>query len=214
MCEAGVAEVAQSLLRVGIVQLRKSEKLLSWLDVLVPRCLPVPFSSVSWEPAGATRILHRVLACNSGVTRRGCVHNGCHTFGVNIVIQFDHLSCNTSGATCGWLAAQECFLYQLLALRAVFDCTTLPSTSSSLSRMISKPHTSYLQLRLSFKYDALLCSELDRSTLAQTTRLLCFCTLFRKTIFVGRGFQLMLFTDYVTGKRGAVAASFFEVGRL
>eukprot|EP00808_Paulinella_micropora_P008701 g60497.t1 len=31
------------------------------------------------------------------------------------------------------LAAQECFLDQRLALRAVFDCTTLPSTSSSLS---------------------------------------------------------------------------------
>eukprot|EP00808_Paulinella_micropora_P004026 g40735.t1 len=32
------------------------------------------------------------------------------------------------------LAAQECFLDQRLALRAVFDSTTLPSTSSSLSR--------------------------------------------------------------------------------
>eukprot|EP00808_Paulinella_micropora_P013871 g8328.t1 len=31
------------------------------------------------------------------------------------------------------LAAQECFLDQRLALRAVFDSTTLPSTSSSLS---------------------------------------------------------------------------------
>eukprot|EP00808_Paulinella_micropora_P004036 g40745.t1 len=33
------------------------------------------------------------------------------------------------------LAAQECFLDQRLALRAVFDSTTLPSTSSSLSRV-------------------------------------------------------------------------------